>query len=70
MRRAGQAKAQAYDWPRVTTQVLDYYEEVLERRAAAVPTPHRQRFDRVRRVARKLMPVLMLHCAARTLMPV
>ena len=32
MRRAGQHKARDYDWPRVATEVLDYYEEVLERR--------------------------------------
>jgi phosphatidylinositol alpha-mannosyltransferase len=50
MRRAGQAKAQGYDWPRVSTQVLDYYYEVLERRATE-PEPQRNRFARVRRMA-------------------
>jgi phosphatidylinositol alpha-mannosyltransferase len=55
MRRAGQATAQAYDWPRVATQVLDYYHEVLERREAQ-PEPQRVRFARVRRMAGMLMP--------------
>ena len=50
MRRAGQAKAQAYDWPRVASQVLDYYAEVLERRETE-PVPQRVRFARVRRMA-------------------
>jgi phosphatidyl-myo-inositol alpha-mannosyltransferase len=57
MRRAGQDKAQAYDWPRVAAQVLDYYAEVLERREAE-PTPERvRRFARVKRVAGMLMRV-------------
>jgi phosphatidyl-myo-inositol alpha-mannosyltransferase len=56
MRRAGQHKAQAYDWPRVATQVLDYYFEVLARREAE-PEPQRVRFARVRRMAGMLMRV-------------
>jgi phosphatidylinositol alpha-mannosyltransferase len=56
MRRAGQDNAQAYDWPRVASQVLDYYSEVLERRAAEPWEPQRVRFARVRRVAGMLMP--------------
>jgi phosphatidylinositol alpha-mannosyltransferase len=57
MRRAGQEKAQAYDWPRVAAQVLDYYAEVLERREAE-PVPERvRRFARVKRVAGLLMRV-------------
>ena len=55
MRRAGQETAQAYDWPRVASQVLDYYHEVLERREAQ-PEPQRIRFARVRRMAGMLMP--------------
>ena len=55
MRRAGQETAQAYDWPRVATQVLDYYHEVLERRETE-PEPQRVRFARVRRMAGMLMP--------------
>jgi phosphatidylinositol alpha-mannosyltransferase len=50
MRRAGQDKARAYDWPRVASQVLEYYFEVLARREAE-PEPQRVRFARVRRVA-------------------
>jgi phosphatidyl-myo-inositol alpha-mannosyltransferase len=57
MRRAGQMKAQGYDWPRVATQVLDYYVDVLDRRAAGSPAPHRERFARVRRMAGMLMRV-------------
>jgi phosphatidylinositol alpha-mannosyltransferase len=56
MRRAGQTKAQLYDWPRVAAQVLDYYNVVLERREAQ-PTPQRMRFGRVRRMASLLMRV-------------
>jgi phosphatidyl-myo-inositol alpha-mannosyltransferase len=57
MRRAGQEKAQAYDWPRVAAQVLDYYAEVLESREAE-PAPERvRRFARVKRVAGLLMRV-------------
>jgi phosphatidylinositol alpha-mannosyltransferase len=56
MRRLGQEKARAYDWPRVAAQVLDYYTEVLERREAA-PEPQRVRFARVRRMAGMLMRV-------------
>ena len=50
MRRTGQDKARAYDWPRVASQVLEYYFEVLARREAE-PEPQRVRFARVRRVA-------------------
>ena len=56
MSRAGQAKARWYDWSRIAAQVLDYYDEVLERRAAE-PTPQRVRFARVRRMAGMLMRV-------------
>ena len=56
MRRAGQDKARAYDWPRVASQVLDYYSEVLARREAE-PEPQRVRFARVRRVAGMLTRV-------------
>src|SRR6266851_5592479 len=55
MRRAGQETARAYDWPRVASQVLGYYNEVLERREAQ-PEPQRIRFARVRRMAGMLMP--------------
>src|SRR5207247_10450314 len=55
IRRAGQETAQAYDWRRVAAQVLDYYTDVLERRAAE-PEPQRPRFARVRRMAGMLMP--------------
>ena len=57
MRRAGQAKAQDYDWPRVASQILDYYKEVLDRRVVAASPPHRPRFARVRRMAGMLMRV-------------
>jgi glycosyltransferase involved in cell wall biosynthesis len=57
LRHNGQAKAQAYDWPRVATQVLDFYADILEGRAAAAPAPHRERFARVRRMAGMLMRV-------------
>jgi phosphatidyl-myo-inositol alpha-mannosyltransferase len=56
MRHAGQTKAQAYDWPRVASEVLDYYSEVLERRVRE-PVPQRVRFARVRRVAGALLRV-------------
>ncbi len=56
MRHAGQAKARLYDWPRIAAQVLDYYDDVLERRAAE-PTHQRVRFERVRRMANLLMRV-------------
>jgi phosphatidylinositol alpha-mannosyltransferase len=56
MRRAGQQKAQGYDWPRVASQVLEYYLEVLERRETE-PEPQRVRFARVRRMAGMLMRV-------------
>ena len=56
MRRAGQAKAQLYDWPRVGSQVLDYYAEILDRRVHD-PEPQRIRFARVRRMAGMLMRV-------------
>ncbi|MDQ6672266.1 MAG: glycosyltransferase family 4 protein [Chloroflexota bacterium] len=56
MRRAGQEKAQQYDWPRVASQVLDYYFEVLERRDAE-PLTQRVRFARVKRMAGMLMRV-------------
>jgi phosphatidylinositol alpha-mannosyltransferase len=57
MRRAGQEKARAYDWPRVASQVLDYYDEVLERRESSEAEPQRVRFARVRRVAGMLLGV-------------
>ena len=56
MRRAGQEKARAYDWPRVATEVLDYYFEVLARREAE-PEPQRVRFAKVRRMAGMLTRV-------------
>ena len=56
LRRAGQEKARAYDWPRVATQVLDYYFEVLARREAE-PEPQPARFARVKRMAGMLMRV-------------
>jgi phosphatidylinositol alpha-mannosyltransferase len=56
LRRAGQEKARAYDWPRVATQVLDYYFEVLAR-PEAEPEPQPARFARVKRVAGMLMRV-------------
>jgi phosphatidylinositol alpha-mannosyltransferase len=56
MRRAGQHKARAYDWPRVASQVLDYYLEVLARREAE-PEPEHVRFARVKRMAGMLMRV-------------
>jgi hypothetical protein len=56
MRRAGQDKARAYDWPEVAAEVLDYYAEVIERREAD-PEPQRVRFARVRRMAGMLMRV-------------
>ncbi|GAC1323277.1 MAG: glycosyltransferase family 4 protein [Chloroflexota bacterium] len=56
MRRAGQAKARLFDWPRVSAQVLEYYDEVLARHAHE-PQPHRVRFARVRRMAGMLMRV-------------
>ena len=57
MRRAGQEKARGYDWPRVASQVLDYYDEVLERRESIEVEPQRVRFARVRRMAGMLMRV-------------
>jgi phosphatidylinositol alpha-mannosyltransferase len=57
MRRAGEAKARRYDWPRVATEVLDYYDEVLERREAEPWKPQRARFARVRRMAGALLRV-------------
>ena len=56
MRRAGQLKARRFDWPRVATEVLTYYEEVLERRER-YPEPQRIRFARVRRMAGALRRV-------------
>jgi phosphatidyl-myo-inositol alpha-mannosyltransferase len=56
LRRAGQEKARAYDWPRVATQVLDYYFEVLAQREAE-PEPQPARFARVKRMAGMLMRV-------------
>jgi phosphatidyl-myo-inositol alpha-mannosyltransferase len=56
MRRAGQAKAEAFDWPRVASQILDYYAEVIERHESE-PEPQRPRFARVRRMAGMLMRV-------------
>jgi phosphatidylinositol alpha-mannosyltransferase len=57
MRQAGPATARDYDWPRVASQVLDYYDEVLERREFAEPVPRPARFARVKRVAGMLMRV-------------
>ena len=57
MRRAGQIKAQRYDWSRIGAQVLDYYHEVLERRAAEPRPVNGVRFARVRRMAGMLMRV-------------
>ncbi len=58
MRRAGQQKARNFDWPHVASQVLDYYEEVLERREREIdPEPQRVRFARVKRMAGMLMRV-------------
>jgi phosphatidyl-myo-inositol alpha-mannosyltransferase len=56
MRRAGQAKAQRFDWPRVAGEVMGYYQEVLARREEE-PEPQRVRFARVRRMAGMLMRV-------------
>jgi phosphatidylinositol alpha-mannosyltransferase len=56
MRRVGREKARAFDWARVATQVLDYYEEILER-PEIEPEPQRDRFARVRRMAGMLMRV-------------
>jgi phosphatidyl-myo-inositol alpha-mannosyltransferase len=50
MRRSGQLKARRYDWPRVSSEVLAYYEEILERRELE-PEPQRVRFSRLRRMA-------------------
>jgi phosphatidylinositol alpha-mannosyltransferase len=57
LRQAGQAAARDYDWPRVASQVLDYYDQVLERREFAEPEPRQARFARVKRVAGMLMRV-------------
>jgi phosphatidyl-myo-inositol alpha-mannosyltransferase len=56
MARAGVSHARDYDWPRVASRVLDYYNDVLERRAGQ-PEPQRVRFARVRRMAGMLMRV-------------
>jgi phosphatidyl-myo-inositol alpha-mannosyltransferase len=56
MRHAGEAKARAHDWPRIGSQVLDYYQDVLARQAAA-PSPQRVRVGRMRRMANLLMRV-------------
>jgi hypothetical protein len=56
MRRAGQLKARRYDWSRVASEVLDFYEEVLDR-GETEPEPQRIRFARVRRMAGMLMRV-------------
>jgi phosphatidylinositol alpha-mannosyltransferase len=56
MRRAGQSKARNYDWPRVASDVLAYYEEILERREIE-PEHQRVRFARVKRMAGMLMRV-------------
>jgi phosphatidylinositol alpha-mannosyltransferase len=50
MRRAGQLKAQRFDWPRVAAEVMSYYQQVLTRRAEE-PEEHRVRFARVKRMA-------------------
>jgi phosphatidylinositol alpha-mannosyltransferase len=57
MRRAGVAKAQLFDWPRVASQVLSYYEEVLDRRETEPEPQHDERFARVRRMAGALLRV-------------
>jgi phosphatidylinositol alpha-mannosyltransferase len=57
MRRAGQMKAQRFDWPRVAGEVLSYYQEVLERRDEVEPEPQPARFGVVRRMASMLMRV-------------
>jgi hypothetical protein len=56
LRRAGQAKAQRYDWPHVATQVLEYYAEIIAQRGEE-PAPRAPRFARMRRVAGRLMRV-------------
>jgi phosphatidylinositol alpha-mannosyltransferase len=56
MRRAGQAKARNYDWPRVAAQVLDFYADVLDRREAE-PAIQRVRFASLRRMAGMLTRV-------------
>jgi phosphatidyl-myo-inositol alpha-mannosyltransferase len=56
MRRAGQAKARNYDWPRVAAQVLDFYADVLDRRDAE-PAIQRVRFASLRRMAGMLTRV-------------
>jgi phosphatidylinositol alpha-mannosyltransferase len=56
MRRAGQLKARDFDWPRVAAQVLEFYEEILERREIE-PERQRVRFARVKRMAGMLMRV-------------
>jgi phosphatidylinositol alpha-mannosyltransferase len=57
MRRAGQVKAQRFDWPRVADEVLSYYQDVLERRREEEPEPQRVRFARVKRMAAMLTRV-------------
>jgi phosphatidylinositol alpha-mannosyltransferase len=59
MRRAGQMKAQRFDWPRVSAEVLSYYHEVLDRRGEVEPEPQPQRvrFASIRRMAGMLMRV-------------
>jgi phosphatidylinositol alpha-mannosyltransferase len=56
MRARGQLKARLYDWPRIASQVLDFYDDVLDRRVDE-PTEQRVRFQRVRRVANFVMRV-------------
>lgn len=53
MCESGQALARAHDWQHVAGKVLDYYAEVMERRVLADPST-RQRFGRVRRMAKLL----------------
>jgi len=57
MRRAGQNKAQRFDWPRVAAEVFSYYQDVLERRREEEPEPQRVRFARVKRMAAMLTRV-------------
>jgi phosphatidyl-myo-inositol alpha-mannosyltransferase len=56
MRRTGQIKAREYDWPRVASSVLAYYDEVMQRREIE-PERQRVRFARVKRMAGMLMRV-------------
>jgi phosphatidylinositol alpha-mannosyltransferase len=46
----GRRTAERYDWPRVASEVLEYYEETIHRRKL-LAVLRRPRFRRVRRVA-------------------